>query len=128
SMDIVTTFDFALLDAGAYHLPAITSGREFSPHGSPDQALTLILDNGSCWLLPHATGHLGIRLASPTAITHFSIEHAAMLTMSHQREAPCSMILWGFLEGVSNIEWFCGSPPALRAFLLSTCSRGHEGM
>ncbi|KAI6007814.1 hypothetical protein EDC04DRAFT_2555167, partial [Pisolithus marmoratus] len=69
-----------------------------------DQALTPILDEGDCWLLPQPTGHLGIRLASPIAITHFSIEHAAMLTMNHQREAPHSMILWGFLEGVSNIE------------------------
>ncbi|KAI6024144.1 hypothetical protein PISMIDRAFT_25540 [Pisolithus microcarpus 441] len=110
SIDIVTAFDFASLDAGAYHLPAITSGGEFSPRSSPDQALTPILDDGGCWLLPHVTGHLGIRLARPIAVTHFSIEHAAMPTMNHRREAPRSMVLWGFLEGVSNIERFRGSP------------------
>ncbi|KAI6013272.1 hypothetical protein EDC04DRAFT_2579531 [Pisolithus marmoratus] len=109
-MDIVTAFDFASLDAGAYHIPDITSGRGLSHHGSLDQALTPILEEGDCWLLPEPIGHLGIRLASPIAITHFSIEHAAMPTMNHQREAPCSMVLWGFLEGASNIECFHASP------------------
>ncbi|KAI5997032.1 hypothetical protein EDD15DRAFT_2158169, partial [Pisolithus albus] len=108
--DSVASFDFASLDAGAYHLPPITSGRGSARHGSPDQALTPTLDEGDCWLLPQPTGHLGIRLASPIAITHFSIEHAVMLTMNYQRDAPRSMILWGFLEGVSNIGRFRASP------------------
>ncbi|KAI6015710.1 hypothetical protein EDC04DRAFT_2507822, partial [Pisolithus marmoratus] len=63
-----------------------------------------------CWLLPQPTGHLKIRLAHPIAITHFSIEHTAIPMMNQWRDAPHSMILWGFLEGVSNIGQSCGSP------------------
>ncbi|KAI6145293.1 hypothetical protein BKA82DRAFT_44742, partial [Pisolithus tinctorius] len=69
----------------------------------PDRALTPILDEGDCWRLPKPTGHLGISLASPIAITHFSIKHTAVPTMNDWREAPHSMILWGFLEGASNV-------------------------
>ncbi|KAI6006084.1 hypothetical protein EDD15DRAFT_2154664 [Pisolithus albus] len=131
-MDVVTAFDFASLDVGVYHLPAITSRGKLSHNGSLDLALTPILDEGDCWLLPQPTGHLGIRLASPVAVMHFSIEHAAILMMNQWRDEPRSMILWGFLEGVSNIGRFHGSPqlrglsysqPAVE--VMEACKKAH---
>ena len=104
SLNGLTAFDFASLDAGGRHLANFTSGGSF-----PDHALTSSLDEGQCWLLPGVVGHLGICLPSPVIVTHFSIDHAVLPAVTHQRDAPRSMILWGWLEGRSNLAVFNSS-------------------
>ena len=100
----LTAFDFASLDAGGQHFPNLTSSGSF-----PDHALTSSLDEGQCWLLPGAVGHLGIHLPNPVTVTHFSVDHAVLPAVTHQRDAPWSMILWGWLEGRSNLVVFNSS-------------------
>ena len=100
----LTAFDFASLGAGGQHLPNLTSSGSF-----PDRALTSSLDEGQCWLLPGAVGHLGIHLPNPVTVTHFSVDHAVLPAVTHQRDAPRSMILWGWLEGGPNLAIFNSS-------------------
>ena len=100
----LTAFGFASLGAGGRHLPNLTSSGSFL-----DRALTSNLDEGQCWLLPDAIGHLGIHFPNPVTVTHFSVDHAVLPAVTHQRDAPRSMILWGWLEGGPNLAIFNSS-------------------
>jgi len=104
SLNGLTTFDFASLNAGGEHFPTLTSRGSF-----PDRALTSSLDEGQCWLLPGVIGHLGIHLPNPVTVMHFSVDHAVLPAVTHQRDAPRSMILWGWIEGDQNFAIFNSS-------------------
>lgn len=109
--NVTEMFDFASIDAGGYHLPALTSHGP-SSHRSPDLALTPSLDEGHCWLLPHVAGYLGVSLPSPIIVTHFTIDHAPMTPSgtSQRSDAPRSMILWGLIEGQTNFGRYQSHP------------------
>jgi len=79
SLNGLSAFDFASLDAGGRHLTNFTSSGSF-----PDNALTSSLAEGECWLLPGVVGHLGICLPSPVIVTHFSVDHAVLPAVTHQ--------------------------------------------
>ena len=104
SMNGLGAFDFVSLDVGGHHFPMLTSRGSF-----PDRALTSSLDEGQCWLLSGIIGHLGIRFPNPVTVTHFSVDHAVLPAVTHQRDAPRSMILWGWIEGDQNFAIFNSS-------------------
>lgn len=111
SHNITEMFDFASIDAGGYHLPALTS-HGHSSHRPPDLALTSSLDEGQCWLLPRVVGHVAVSLPSPIIVTHFTIDHAPMASSSTSRRsnAPRGMIVWGLIEGQTNFERYHSHP------------------
>jgi SUN domain-containing protein 1/2 len=125
SKDIIGKKDYALRRAGAIPIPLLTSPPLPEPKhprptegsyesrllGSASMALNPDLQPGSCWFAAGSSAHLGIALSTPIIITHVTIDNIAKELAPDVREAPRSLVLWGLLEGTSNIARYTSSLP-----------------
>ncbi|KAI1783091.1 UNC-like C-terminal-domain-containing protein [Ganoderma leucocontextum] len=106
--DPVGRRDFALLADGAIVLPELTKlvtpkGVTDLPSGScPDAALNDDMRIGNCWLVSGSAVQLGLRLSNMIHPTHVSIDHIPFEIATDIGRAPCSMLLWGGVDGETN--------------------------
>ncbi|KAI0055275.1 hypothetical protein BV25DRAFT_1771898, partial [Artomyces pyxidatus] len=84
-----------------------------SPRQQPEAVIAEGVGPGDCWRFSGATAHVGIVLAEPIFITHVSIDHIPRTFTSNIRTAPKDMVLWGVVEGQSNIEALTSRTPRI---------------
>jgi len=120
SKDTLALADFALLRMGAFPITKLTSRspslrslpRRFSgtykrKHAtqmmtnSAELALDPDIQPGSCWLMEASTGYLGVALPFPVLVSNVTVDHIAWELVSHVRDAPRSVVVWGLIENVS---------------------------
>ncbi|OJT15388.1 SUN domain-containing protein 3 [Trametes pubescens] len=108
--------DFALRADGGKVVPSLTSSLvdHARSRGSPDAlGPDVVIDEdlsiGRCWSIP-VTGQIG--LSSPTLIhpTSISVDHIPKELAADIGRAPRRMILWGLVDGLSNLQRFRSVP------------------
>lgn len=103
--------DFALRADGGKVIPSLTSSladsrsRGLADAFSPDVIIDEDLSIGRCWSVA-VTGQIG--LSSPTLIhpTSISVDHIPKELAADIGRAPRRMILWGLVDGLSNLQRF----------------------
>lgn len=80
-------------------------------HNSPHLALHSSTQFNNCFRLGRVYGHLGVAFPVPIMITHVTIDHLMDGELSHMKEAPREMVLWGLVEGAVNFARHASSLP-----------------
>ncbi|KAI0654537.1 hypothetical protein C8Q70DRAFT_925457 [Cubamyces menziesii] len=100
--------DYTLDANGGKVVPTLTSSdrsRRRAPSAAPGPEVVISEDSsiGNCWT-PGVSGQVGLSTTTVIYPTHVTVEHIPRQIAVDVGRAPRHMILWGVIDGLSNVH------------------------